>query len=55
MVDDFKVSVGWDEKHFVGIHIRRTDLAITQPDVSLILHSSHFDPCQPAHSLWNVT
>ena len=35
MMDDFKFSVGWDERHFIGVHIRRTDLAITQPDVSL--------------------
>lgn len=34
MMDDFKLSIGWDERHFIGVHIRRTDLAITQPDVS---------------------
>ena len=34
MMDDFKQSAGWDERHFIGVHIRRTDLAITQPDVS---------------------
>lgn len=32
MMDDFKLSIGWDERHFIGVHIRRTDLAITQPD-----------------------
>lgn len=33
MLDDYKRSVGWDDKHFIGVHIRRTDLAITAPDV----------------------
>lgn len=33
MLDDFKQTVAWDERHFIGVHIRRTDLAITQPDV----------------------
>lgn len=34
MLDEYKLSVAWDERHIIGVHIRRTDLAITQPDVS---------------------
>lgn len=33
MVTDYKNAVNWDTFHTIGTHIRRTDLAITQPDV----------------------
>ena len=35
MVNEYKRAVGWDNYHIISTHIRRTDLAITQPDVSL--------------------
>lgn len=34
MVEDYKRAVEWDDKHIIGVHIRRTDLAITAPDGS---------------------
>ena len=46
MMDDFKLSIGWDERHFIGVHIRRTDLAITQPDVSPFKVHSPYRPQQ---------
>ena len=42
MVDDYKSAVEWDDKHFIGVHIRRTDLAITAPDVSPHSPFNHF-------------
>ena len=33
MYDEFKKSVGWDDKHMIGAHIRRTDLAIVDSTV----------------------
>ena len=33
MYDEFKKSVGWDDKHMIGAHIRRTDLAIVDSSV----------------------
>jgi len=32
MVEEYKRAVDWDDKHFIGVHIRRTDLAITAAD-----------------------